>query len=167
MEPEDLEMLYIWENDTTLWDQGSTITPYSRYILSKYIAESSLDIYEQKQLRLVIERIEDKAMMGMIDLYDFDPTHLRAGIGILIDPQFHNRGYGKEAIDLMTEYAFKVIHLHQLFAHIPESNKISHHIFEQLDFIQTGVLREWHSTPSGYQDIIVMQKINPQKPDRN
>ena len=32
LEPEDLDLLYAWENDTSLWEFGSTLVPYSRYV---------------------------------------------------------------------------------------------------------------------------------------
>lgn len=38
LEPEDLELLYRWENDPELWEVGNTLAPYSRYILKEYIA---------------------------------------------------------------------------------------------------------------------------------
>ena len=44
IEPEDLELLYRWENDETNWKQGNTLVPYSRYILKKYIAGSGKSI---------------------------------------------------------------------------------------------------------------------------
>ena len=46
LEPEDLELLYRWENDPELWEVGNTLAPYSRYILKEYIAGSDRSIYE-------------------------------------------------------------------------------------------------------------------------
>ena len=45
LEPEDLELLYRWENDPELWEVGNTLAPYSRYILKEYIAGSDRSIY--------------------------------------------------------------------------------------------------------------------------
>lgn len=55
LEPEDLELLYRWENNPELWSLGNTMSPYSRYILKEYIRESHRDIFDLKQLRLMIE----------------------------------------------------------------------------------------------------------------
>ena len=54
LEPEDLEIMYRWENDSSLWMYGSTMEPYSRYTIKQYIANSDKTIYEKKQLRLMI-----------------------------------------------------------------------------------------------------------------
>ena len=59
-EPEDLEFLYHWENNTDLWLISNTITPFSRFTLKKFIEESDLDIYESKQLRFMIDTNEPK-----------------------------------------------------------------------------------------------------------
>ena len=54
LEPEDLEYLYQWENDMDLWEVSDTLTPFSHFTLKKYIENSHQDIYEAKQLRLMI-----------------------------------------------------------------------------------------------------------------
>ena len=37
LEPEDLDILYEWENDPELWKYGSTLTPYSKFALRDYL----------------------------------------------------------------------------------------------------------------------------------
>ena len=60
MEPEDLDLLYRIENDQELWCLGSTNVPYSRYTLHDYVANSTGDIYSDKQVRLIIENEESR-----------------------------------------------------------------------------------------------------------
>ena len=48
-EPEDLELLYKWENDTRLWEYGNANAPYSRFSFRQYLAESKQDIYADRQ----------------------------------------------------------------------------------------------------------------------
>ena len=55
LEPEDLELLYHIENDRQLWDVGTTNVPYSRYVLHDYIANASGNIYNDGEVRLIIE----------------------------------------------------------------------------------------------------------------
>lgn len=47
-EPSDLELLYTWENNMEIWKVSNTHTPYSKYVLKKYIESSHLDIWESK-----------------------------------------------------------------------------------------------------------------------
>lgn len=67
-----------------LWDVSDTLTPFSHFTLKKYIENAHVDIYTSKQLRLMITRVDTQEPIGLIDLYDFDPYHQRAGLGIMI-----------------------------------------------------------------------------------
>jgi diamine N-acetyltransferase len=69
LEPEDLDFLYRWENDDRLWAFGSTLTPFSKFVLRQYIENSGQDLYEAKQLRLVIVENATNMPIGTIDLY--------------------------------------------------------------------------------------------------
>ena len=159
LEPEDLDVLYKWENDEDLWKWGATIAPYSRFAIKEYIAESRLDIFQSKQLRLMIVLKDNNEPVGTVDLYDFDPMNLRAGVGILIDTAYRRRGFGKQALDMIKDYAFDFLLLKQLFAHIPQENEISLKLFSQSGYSNTACLREWIKTSNGFEDVCVMQLI--------
>lgn len=160
LEPEDLELLYRWENDASLWTLGSTVSPYSYYVLREYIAESHRDIYEQKQQRFMISLRASGETIGTIDLFDFDPHHSRAGVGILIDSAYQRKGYASLAIRLVIDYAFSFLKLNQLYAHIPQENQPSIRLFTACGFTKSGVLREWNSVPGGFTDVVIMQLLN-------
>jgi diamine N-acetyltransferase len=163
LEPEDLDLLYRWENDASLWRTGNTLAPYSRYVLKEYIARSHLNIYESKQLRLIIERLEPCGGIGIIDLYDFDPHSRKAGVGILLDAQHRGNGLATSALNLLTDYAFTFLKLHQLYAYVSVANEPSKALFLRCGFTVTGRLPDWMSTEDGFDDVLVMQRINVQK----
>ena len=159
LEPEDLEFLYALENDPDIWEVSGTLTPYSRKVLRDYLEKSHRDIYEVKQLRLAI-CAAPKSPIGLIDLYDFDPKHRRAGLGIVIsEPGDRDRGYGAEAIGLLVAYAFEILDLHQLYASVGENNVRSQHLFEKLGFVRSGVRRQWWRTATGFEDEWFYQKL--------
>ncbi|MDR1919693.1 MAG: GNAT family N-acetyltransferase [Tannerellaceae bacterium] len=160
LEPEDLDLLYVWENDTTLWTWGSTVSPYSRYTLKEYIANSHLSIYEVRQLRLMIEERPSCKGVGLVDLYDFDPHNRKAAAGILLGAQYQGKGLATEALNLLIGYAFSFLKLHQLYAYIPASNEPSKALFQRCGFTVTGVLSDWISTEKGYADVLFAQRIN-------
>jgi diamine N-acetyltransferase len=94
LEKEDLQFLYELENNTHVWEISGTVTPYSKSVLEFYLENAHRDIYEVKQLRLVICGYEGIAL-GLIDLFDFDPKHKRAGVGIVIVKEAdRNKGIG-------------------------------------------------------------------------
>lgn len=158
-EPEDLDVLYKWENDTTLWSLGCTLIPYSRYDLKQYIA-SSKDLYESKQLRLVIEVAPAMEAVGTIDLYDFDPYHRRAAVGIMIDRDHQKKGLAGDALSLLCRYAFSFLKLHQLYAYIPVDNEPSKRLFFRCEFKKVGILSGWQQTDEGYKDVLLVNLIS-------
>ena len=114
LEPEDLQFLFDTENDESFWNVSHTQVPFSKFILKQYLENSHLDIYEAKQLRLVIVDNLNGQTVGLIDLFDFNPLHHRAGIGILIHKKYQKNGFASEAIQLLIQYCFTHLNLHQL-----------------------------------------------------
>ena len=159
LEPSDLDFLYTLENDESIWEVSNTQKPYSRYVLKKYLDHSHLDIYETKQVRFAISTKNNKTV-GFVDLYDFDPAHKRVGVGIIVTKNDQKRGYAKEAIVLITNYAFRHLQVHQIFASVTQQNHRSIGLFEGLDFKKTGVRKDWIATNHTFIDEYFYQKIH-------
>ncbi len=160
-EPEDLDLLYIWENEPSIWQVSGTLAPFSRYILKQYLEHATKDIYQAKQLRLIIQLKDKHRPLGAVDLFDFDPHHHRAGLGILIaDPSDRRQGYAREALETMTAYCFDVLHLHQIYCNIAAGNKASIKLFNEAGFEECGKKREWLFNGSTYEDELLFQKVN-------
>jgi len=159
LEPDDIDLLYEWENDSEIWEVSNTYEPFSKYILAKYIKESQRDIYESKQVRMIIETLESRAI-GAIDLFDFDPFHFRAGVGILIhDEKDRKLGYANDSLQLLCAYASTHLRLHQLFANISADNAASIKLFEHNGFELSGTKKDWRRTKDGWKDELMFQKI--------
>ncbi|MGB4293497.1 MAG: GNAT family protein [Bacteroidales bacterium] len=160
VEPEDLELLYRWENNIDYWLISNTIKPFSKYILKKYIENSHKTIFETGQLRLMIDTKENKKTIGTIDLFDFDPFHQRAGVGILIaDESSRRKGYASMALKCLIDYCFNTLQLHQLYCNILSSNCESMELFKKLGFVKTGIKKDWVKTSNGYLDEHLFQLI--------
>ena len=158
LESEDLDFLFTTENDESFWEISSTQTPYSKYILQKYIENSHQDIYEAKQYRFLICDIKNTPV-GMIDLFNFNPQHQRVGIGILITSENQNKGYGSEALEMMIDYAFTYLNVHQIFANITSDNINSIRLFEKLNFKKIGIKKDWVNSNATFKDEILYQLI--------
>jgi diamine N-acetyltransferase len=165
-EPSDIDILYKWENDEKIWSVSNIITPFSKHTISKYIENSHIDLYESKQLRLMIDVIEGddslKRTIGTVDLFEFDPFHNRAGIGILIgEENDRKKGYASIVLDKIILYAFDTLQVHQLFCNISEENEESLMLFKKKGFKVTGTKKEWLKTKNGFKDEYTLQIINP------
>ncbi|TFD98840.1 N-acetyltransferase [Dysgonomonas capnocytophagoides] len=161
LEPEDLEVLYKWENDTQLWIHGNTLSPYSKLALREYIADTQqTDIYQAKQLRLMIELESDGTVIGTVDIYDFDFHHAKAGIGILVDNAYRQCNYATIALELVHEYIFNFLRINQLYAYIASDNKNSLKLFEKSGYKQSGFLKQWIYCSEQYKDVYIYQLVN-------
>ncbi len=160
LEPEDLDFIHEIENDESIWEISSTQTPYSKFLIKQYLDNAHKDIYEVKQLRLVIVTHKN-LVIGMIDVFDFNFLNKRAGIGILIkDIENRNQGFGAEALKLLTNYCFKHLNLHQLYCNISEDNIASINLFSNQGFLKIGLKKDWNLVNGKYKSEYLFQLIN-------
>ena len=196
MEPEDLDLLYRIENDRELWDVGVTNVPYSRYSLYQYISDATGDIYADRQVRLVVERMENEDLrdkdeklslheknllvshsvssqsnhsfpdtqhptlnvpLGLLDIFNFDPHHLRAELGIVIQQPYRRCGYATQALRQAIDYARHALHLHQLYAYVDAANEASRRAFLKAGFESFNTIYDWLSDGKKFHDAILMQ----------
>ena len=159
LEPEDLDFVYQVENKTSIWHLSHTQTPYSRFLIKHYLENTHQDIYEAKQLRLVISSFNNDAL-GLIDIFDFDPKNKRAGIGIVIlDQANRGKGFGKEALSLLTDYCFAYLDLHQLYCNIAEDNSASLKLFKNQGFEVVGLKKDWAYLEGAFKNEYLLQLI--------
>lgn len=162
LEPEDMELLYEWENNESYWVISNTVSPFSKFTLKRYLENSHKNVYETGQLRLMIDQLPDKITIGTIDIFDFDPFHKRAGVGILIaNEEYRRKGYAAMALTGLIEYCFKTLQLHQLYCNILATNCDSMDLFKKQGFVQVGLKKDWVKTSEGYIGEYLFQLINP------
>jgi diamine N-acetyltransferase len=169
LEPSDLDLLYKWENDASVWSVSGTLAPFSRFVLEQYLASSHQDIYSNKQLRLMIDLTvheDDDELdgesrgIGCIDLFDFDPKNRKAGVGILIaDRADRGKGYATEALNLLVDYGFDVLDLHQIYSNVRIDNENSVALFKKVGFEITGLKQDWILDNGRWYDEYTMQLI--------
>ena len=143
IELDDTDMIYEIENDVEAWKYGDIVAPISKRILEDYALTYDADPFISGQLRLIIQEINKKRPIGIIDLYDITQRHKRAFVGIYILKKYRYNGLGGKSLNLIEEYAKNTLHLNQLGAKIDVSNKISLNLFEKKGFIVRGILPQW------------------------
>ncbi|MBR5206585.1 MAG: GNAT family N-acetyltransferase [Alistipes sp.] len=151
VEPQDLELMYVWENDREVWRVSGNVAPLSRNRLAQFIEEQNYDIYATRQMRLIIEA--EGIAVGTLDIFDFDPQHLRFGIGILVyGAEDRRRGYARAAIEAIKRYGRETLGVKQIWAGIAENNPASIALFEACGFERCGTRRAWLRTTDGFID---------------
>ena len=149
LEPADADFMYEVENDASAWRYSDTIAPLSRKILRDYALTYDADPFTAGQLRLIITEEVSNTPVGIIDLYEVSQRHQRAFIGIYICKEFRGKGYAKEAIELIEDYAHNNLHLHQLGAKVEDGHANAEKLFLDRGYKLKGNLEEWLSTPDG------------------
>ena len=164
LEPEDIDVLYKWENDTRIWKMSNTVAPFSKYVLRRFVEDQKYDIYETKQLRMIIESRADGRAVGAIDLFEIDPTNRRAGVGILVyEDADRGQGYASGALTAMIKYAFQVLGMNQLYFNVLSNNLRSLNLFKSKGFTTVGLKVEWVRSTTGWLDEYMLQLIKPVK----
>ncbi|MDO7875404.1 GNAT family N-acetyltransferase [Hymenobacter sp. ASUV-10] len=159
LEPDDLDFLYALENDPGIWGVSDTLVPVSRHALREYLAHATADFYVVRQLRLVVITENDGRAVGVADLFDFDPLHQRAGVGITILGTEREQGYARQALELLKQHARQVLRLHQLYATVGVDNQASLQLFRQLGFREVGTRQQWLRTAAGWLDAVEWQYL--------
>lgn len=158
-EPEDLASMMLFENTSSLWEVSTPTGPYSRFYLKQYIEQNKNDIYTDRQLRLMIET-PAKEVAGIIDLFNFDPFHSRAEVGIIVAEPHRQQGVATLALELLVQFAFDYLGIHQLFAFVDKGNEASRRLFARCQFEECGYLKDWMRTGSAYRPVVMMQRLN-------
>lgn len=159
LEPADADVIYQWENDTSHWADSDIIAPYSRQMLTEYIAAYNTDIYSQRQLRMMAVLADTGEPVGLVDFSSFDPMNNRSELGLLIAPLVRHRGYGSHILSLALNYAQNHIGLRQLYALIRCDNEASLSLLKKHGFMRSGILEKWIRRGKNYYDVEILQNV--------
>ncbi|OFX84184.1 MAG: GNAT family N-acetyltransferase [Bacteroidetes bacterium GWF2_33_16] len=163
VEPKDAELIYFWENDSSVWQMSNTIVPFSKFVIEQFIETAQQDIFQSKQLRLMIDKTDVNSIdtIGTIDIFEFDPLHMRAGIGILIAKETdREKGFASDALNTLIHYCFNTLLLHQVYCNICSDNTSSINLFTRKGFELIGIKKDWVRTNDGWKDELMLQLIN-------
>ena len=162
IELDDISFLTMMENNPANWQVSGTLIPFSDSSLKDYII-SVRDLPSDKQIRFIICLNGSDLAIGAVDLFEYDPVHRRAGIGILINTEYRSKGYAAEALGLSIDYAFNFLNLHQLWANILQNNQQSIRLFKNKGFELSGLKKEWSLNQGNWIGEGFYQLINPTK----
>lgn len=140
-EPEDVDRLYIWENDPGMWRYGYSPAPLSRHQIWEYVNRSDSDPIAVGQLRLMMQASDET--VGAVDLYDIDMRDRRAFVGIMTAPSFRRQGFAIEALRLMADYCRDNLGLSRIAATVAEDNTASLELFEKAGYTCVATIPDW------------------------
>ncbi|MBQ7530196.1 MAG: GNAT family N-acetyltransferase [Paludibacteraceae bacterium] len=168
LEPDDLPLLYQWENDTDAWLDGNTHNPLSHDDLRDYIMRTTGDIFRDGQLRLMIcpaltstadiplkgEAVSTEPV-GCVDLYDVDIRNRKAAVAVYIAPNRRGEGLASQALTQLKSYVAHTLCFRLLYALVRKTNLASENLFLSAGFERVAVLPKWINEG----DILVLQTL--------
>ena len=107
-------------------------------------------------MRQIVENAAGETV-GVIDLCNFEPRHLRAEVGIIIQNDCRGKGYAAAAMHWLIDYSRRILHLHKLYAVVDSDNTRCLQLFSQLGFVHNAVLKDWLMQYDCYRDAVLLQ----------
>ena len=151
----DAPLLYEWITVRDLVILNSPLYP---------VSESDHEAWIEKMMTrqadlviFVIEDIDSGQAIGTCQLIKINWHHRNAELQIRIGvPAFHGKGYGSEAVRLLTVFGFKDLNLHRIYLHVFADNVRAVRAYEKCGFEREGTLREAAHIDGKWVDIAVM-----------
>ena len=150
IEKKDLQLIVRWKN--------SAYEKFYEYPLSN----SGQEVWFEKHIRsndflfIIYELPNNK--IGMAGLSNIDNRNRNAEFGrFVLDERFRGKGYGKEALMLVLDYAFKHLNLHSVYLDTLKNNVKSIDFYEKAGFKQEGIKRQHIYKNGKYNDLVCMR----------
>ncbi|WP_102273085.1 GNAT family N-acetyltransferase [Cytobacillus massiliigabonensis] len=100
-----------------------------------------------------------EAIVGTAMIFNFDHEANKAEIGYVLHKDHWGKGYGTECVALMSDFAFKSLNLHKVYASVVDANIGSARILEKNKFELEGRLRDHYFIEDKYYDALLFGKI--------
>ncbi len=158
-------------------DAGTIFSHWNNYELRQYLPSplpsSSEDLAElvRAKNRLFRERSEfffgieecsrGKELIGIINLESISWMSRHAFIGsfCIFEPSLRGKGYGKDAMLTLLDFAFNVIDLHVVALLVESNNRPAIGLYEECCFVNRGSMRELVYRNGKRCDVTVMDVL--------
>lgn len=101
------------------------------------------DRFSRDRFHWIIERNADRTPVGWITLSIRNRLHQIGEIGYSLSADFHQKGYGTEAIGQFLSLAFRELDLYRIEAKCSVHNEASYRLLEKCGFEREGILRSY------------------------
>ena len=164
MNSEDFEIYTKWLNCA---DVTKNLGNYSM-VISLDSERKSLEQMTTSGYNFAIVLAESDTLIGNISLMDVNNLKRKATLGLFIgDEDNRNKGYGSQAIELLLDYGFNSINLHNIMLKVFATNTRAIACYKKVGFTECGRRREDNFIDGEYIDTISMDILEDEFRSRN
>lgn len=160
IEREDLVRYVRWINDREVTTYLYTFLPMN--------IEDEEEWYERQRkdetsLNLAIVLNIGAKHIGSIGLHKINYREQQAELGIMIgDKGEWGQGYGREAIELLLEFAFTELNFHRIYLQVFAEHAAAQRCYRHCGFQEEGRLRDATFRRGRFQDMLIMSVLRPE-----
>lgn len=155
LELADADLLHAWINDPEVIEHLAVRYPISLAAEREWIEQSrSMDF---NNTVFAVETIDERRLIGTVDLRVKEPETRRAELGIAIsDKSAWGRGYGTDTMRTVCRFGFDQMNLHRIHLSVYAPNERARAMYRKVGFVEEGVAREDWYRNGAYVDVILM-----------
>jgi len=156
IERDDLPLLWVYNNDVEVELAGGGDPPMPQS-LARRQAEFDAQAAKGGRDGTHFAIVADGKCIGTCGLHGYSETdgHVELGIGIG-DQAYWNRGYGREAVNLLLDYAFRLRNWRRVWLRVWGHNERAIRAYRASGFVEEGRLRSHVWSAGQYYDLVLM-----------
>ena len=152
----DGDLMARWSNDAGMMRLFDSDVPRPR-VARQTRAETERWAYRDTAIEWAIQLVDGDVVIGRIGLHRYLPSHRSADFHIGIGDRVHwSKGYGREAVTLLLNYAFGEIDLHRVGLTVFAANDRAVALYRKLGFVEEGRWRQLLRRDGVDQDVLLM-----------
>lgn len=156
LEREDLAKLWAFNNDLSVELAGGGDPPMPQ-AYERLVAEWEQAVAKGGRDGTSFAIEADGEMIGQCALFNENHTAGTCEMGITIgDEAYWGRGYGRECVNLLLDYAFRYHNYRKVWLHVHAANERAIRSYEACGFVEEGRLRAHVWSDGAYDDLVVM-----------
>lgn len=157
----DTDDFFAIYSDPEVMRYWSTPPLVNKAAAGKLISEIQDGFKRHELLKWGIALRNDEHVIGSLTLFHPDFTHRRVEIGYALGRAYWGKGYMREALTAVIDYAFNTLNFHRIEADVDPRNAASVRALERLGFQREGYLRERWQVNGEIQDALFFGLLRP------
>lgn len=135
----DIDLMVVWENMPEIQAVSEHTGLLKRKDIEDFLSQST-DLFTDGQMRLLICDLASHDALGIIDVFDYQKSSAKAGVGILIgDPENRGKGLASDALKALVRFGKSTLNLNRIECLIFPENLDSIRLFEHNGFRPKGI----------------------------